>query len=165
MALLPGQHNLLLPTIPPHGLPFALSAPNATFAALPFAQGNHAGRRLLLAEPSAQPASIPASVGVSSMGADGLAMDFDQLPAYAVLDLGRVVHGRLVADVSGPAGAIVDIGWDERLLDGTQRPLPHPGTLHPEWDQVDSWVLDGTARPISTLDARAGRYLAACGLG
>jgi len=155
MALLPGQHNLLLPTIPPHGLPFALSAPNATFAALPFAQGNHAGRRLLLAEPSAQ----PASVGVASIGADGLTMDFDQLPAYAVLDLGRVVHGRLVADVSGPAGAIVDIGWDERLLDGTQRPLPHPGTLHPEWDQVDSWVLDGTARHISTLDARAGRYL------
>ena len=76
-----------------------------------------------------------------------------------VLDLGRTVHGRLTADVSGPSGAIVDIGWDERVISGTLRPLPYPGSLHPQWNQVDSWILDGTTRSISTIDARAGRYI------
>jgi alpha-L-rhamnosidase len=39
------------------------------------------------------------------------------------------------------------------------RPLPYPGSLHPQWNQVDSWVLDGTPRTLSTIDARAGRYI------
>jgi alpha-L-rhamnosidase len=69
------------------------------------------------------------------------------------------VIGRISADVSGPGGSIIDIGWDERLLDNTSRPLPYPGSLHPQWNQTDSWILDSSKRSISTIDARAGRYI------
>jgi alpha-L-rhamnosidase len=75
------------------------------------------------------------------------------------LDLGRTVHGRLTAEVEGQPGAILDIGWDERLTQDTQRPLPFPGSLYSPWNQVDSWILDGRARALTTIDARAGRYL------
>ena len=78
---------------------------------------------------------------------------FGQLTA---LDLGRVVHGRLTAGGSGPAGAVLDIGWDERLWQG--RPWPHPGSRFPGWNQVDSWVLADSVRPVTTLDTRTGRY-------
>lgn len=87
----------------------------------------------------------------------GLTLTFHKAPAYAILDLGRVLHGRVVAEVVGPAGAIVDVGWDERLWHN--RPLPFPGSLHPEMNQVDSWRLDGSQRRLSTIDARAGRFL------
>jgi len=87
-----------------------------------------------------------------------LSLVFQPGQNYALLDLGRSVHGRLQATLNGPAGALIDIGWDERLsADG--RPLPYPGSLHPEWNQVDSWVLDGQERQLTTLDTRAGRYL------
>jgi alpha-L-rhamnosidase len=76
-----------------------------------------------------------------------------------VLDLGRTVHGRLQAEVNGPEGSILDIGWDERLWTDARRPLPFRGSLFPLWNQVDSWVLDGSSRSISTIDARAGRYI------
>jgi len=143
-----GLHNLAFTQIPADGLTFAVSTVGLTFSDLPFGQGNHAGRRLLLAQP----------VSLSDVPS-GLNLSFSGLPAYAVLDLGRTVHGRLSARVSGLAGSIVDIGWDERLAVGTQRPLPYPGSLHPQWNQVDSWVLDGSTRRITTLDARAGRYI------
>lgn len=122
-----------------------LTVPELTLSA-------HAGRRMLLAEPQPDPqavltdAELPATLLL-------------QAPAsYVVLDLGRTVHGRLYAEVEGPAGAIVDIGWDERLWNDTI-PLPFPGLLHPEWNQVDSWRLDGRSHTISTIDARAGRYV------
>lgn len=148
-----GHHILSFAGIPPHGLSFDISAHDIRSATLPFQQGAHAGRRLLLAEPDSQPDQV------SVISGEGITLVFPTTPAYAVLDLGRVVHGRLTAKVSGPAGAIVDVGWDERLLPGTLRPLPYPGSLHPPWNQTDSWVLDGTARSISTIDARAGRYI------
>ena len=149
----PGTHSLEFADIPPEGLTFGLSARAVSTTTIPFEQGVHAGRRLLLAEP------LSSTDAVSVRSTDGLTMTFEKGPAYAVLDLGRVVHGRLEADVSGPAGTVVDIGWDERLLAGTLRPLPYPGSLHPEWNQTDSWVLDGTTRSISTIDSRAGRYV------
>ncbi len=148
-----GSYSLQFADIPVQGLTFGVSTAGISLMSVPFGQGVHAGRRLLLAKPD----DSPGAVSVSSRA--GLTVTFDETPAYAVLDLGRVVHGRLVADVSGPSGAIVDVGWDERLLPDTLRPLPHPGSLHPQWNQTDSWVLDGSARSISTIDARAGRYV------
>jgi alpha-L-rhamnosidase len=90
---------------------------------------------------------------------DGVDVDFYLPPGYVVLDLGRTVHGRLSAEVAGPPGSIVDIGWDERIRTEAQRPLPYMGSLYPEWSQVDSWILDGEARQIRTIDARAGRFI------
>jgi len=79
-------------------------------------------------------------------------------PCYVVLDFGRTLHARLSLVAEGPVGTIVDAGWDERLTAG--RPLPNPGSLGSNaWSQVDSWVLDGTARQLTTLDTRSGRYL------
>lgn len=152
IALAAGRHSLAA-TPGPGGLTLGLGGANLDLGALPFAQGAHAGRRLLLAEPASQ----PGAVGVSST-ASGLSLTFARAPAYAVIDLGRVVYGRVVAEASGPAGAVLDMGWDERLWQGA-RPLPYPGSLHREWNETDSWVLDGGARQISTIDARGGRYI------
>lgn len=113
---------------------------------------SHAGRRVLLAPPQ------PDAQAVIRQSEQPLTLHFQPPASYAILDLGRTVHGRLYAEVAGPAGAIVDIGWDERLWQDTI-PLPFPGALHPEWNQVDSWRLDGRIHPITTIDARAGRYV------
>ncbi len=153
-TLASGPHFLSFTDIPPHGLTFAISTHNVQFRSglPPFQQGLHAGRRLLLAELVSQPNLVTVS------SEDYLNLKFTKLPAYAVLDVGRVVHGRLAAQVVGPPGTIIDIGWDERLWMGF-RPLPYPGTLHEQWNQTDSWILDGSKRSISTLDTRAGRYI------
>jgi alpha-L-rhamnosidase len=153
LGLLPGQHQLTIKNLPATGVTISLGSSNTRLPALPFQQGVHAGRRLLLAEPITDPATQVESVD------SGIKISYSTLPGYAVLDLGRVVYGRLVTNVTGPAGAVLDIGWDERLWNDTNRPLPYPGSLHPEWNQVDSWILDGTRRSISTIDARAGRYI------
>jgi alpha-L-rhamnosidase len=154
MGILPGSHTLLFENIPPQGMTFNVSTQDITYSNLPFEQGVHAGRRLLLAEPVSDSGQVK-----TSSTPDGVNLEFLNPPAYAVLDLGRTVHGRLSAQVSGPSGSIIDIGWDERLSTDYQRPLPFPGSLHPEWNQVDSWILDGSTREISTIDARAGRYI------
>lgn len=148
-----GPHNLSFSGLPSQGITFAVSASGVEFSDFPFQQGNHAGRRMLLANP----ASDLDQIDVSST--DELTVQFNNLPAYIILDLGRTVHGRLHIDVTGPQGTVLDIGWDERLLNDTKRPLPYPGSLHPLWNQVDSWILDGRTRSLSTLDARAGRYV------
>lgn len=155
-SITPGPHQLTLAAIPPEGLPFAISEQNLTLSTLPFGQGNQAGRRLLLAEPVHQSDQVTVSPGQQT---GALNLLFQRAPTYVVLDLGRTVHGRLTVDVTGPSGTLVDIGWDERLLANTLRPLPYPGTLNPEWNQTDSWILDGQTRPIHTIDARAGRYI------
>lgn len=149
-----GEHRLVISGFSPQGITFGVSRPGVTFSNFPFQQGRHAGRRMLLAEPLSSPGQVQA---VET--ADGWSLGFNNLPAYVVLDLGRTVHGRLSADVSGPAGSILDIGWDERLRTDAGRPLPYPGSMYPEWNQVDSWVLDGGRRRLTTLDARAGRYV------
>ncbi|NJN43491.1 MAG: hypothetical protein HC806_01275 [Anaerolineae bacterium] len=110
------------------------------------------GHRLLLAEP------IPSGEVVQEISEKNLTLRIDQTPSYFVLELPRVTHGRLVGTVLGPAGTVIDIGWDEKLFAGT-RPLPFPGSLHPEWSQVDSWMLDGHARELTTIDSRTGRYI------
>ena len=156
----PGSHRLDFAAVPAQGVTFSVSKQGIEFAGLPFQQGVHAGRRLLLAEPVSDPGQV--SLDTTP---DGLQIEFSTLPAYVILDLGRTVHGRLVAEASGPAGSILDMGWDERLRSAANRPLPFPGTRYPEWNQVDSWVLDGTARNISTLDTRAGRYILIAGWG
>ncbi len=71
---------------------------------LPFGQGVHAGRRLLLAEP------ISNAEAVKILPSPGLNIEIGTLPAYFVLDLGRVIHGRVQARVTGKSGAIIDIG-------------------------------------------------------
>jgi len=149
-----GDHYFTFSDIPPDGLTFSVSNKDVNYSNFPFEQGVHAGRRLLLAEPVSDSSHVKT---ISTP--DGLNLEFLNPPAYAVLDLGRTVIGRLSAQVSGPSGAIIDIGWDERLSTDYQRPLPFPGSLHPQWNQVDSWILDGSTHLISTIDARAGRYI------
>ncbi len=132
--------------------PFTIAGDGLTLTA-PLAQGPHAGRRLLLAEPISHPTTFPVTPQLT------LDLEATDLPTYWVLDLGRTVHGRIVAEVEGPAGTLIDIGWDERLWQN-RRPLPYPGYLHNNaWNQVDSWRLDGRRRTITTIDSRAGRYL------
>lgn len=135
-------------------VPVCLTTPPLTreTTLIPFAQGSHAGRRLLLAEP------VPDPVAVLVGPDDTLSLEVVRPPAYVVLDTGRIIHGRLTATISGTAGTVVDIGWDERLWE-EHYPLPSPGSLHSEWNQTDSWILDGQPRTISTLDTRAGQYL------
>jgi len=152
VALVAGTHQLAFEEIPETGVTFSLSNQNIQSGAGPLTQGRHAGRRLLLAEPLRQ------TVGTIITTEAGINLTFEQTPAYVVLDLGRVTHGRWEANLTGAPGTIVDVGWDERLWQN-RRPLPHPGSLHEAWNQTDSWVLDGTSRTVSTLDARAGRYL------
>ncbi len=156
-AIAVGPHLLSFPAVGADGLTFSLTRQDLMLGGLPFEQGLHAGRRLLLSEPVPQPGQVIASSG---LGPEPLLEGIEFLiPAsYAVLDLGRVVHGRLVAEITGPAGSVLDVGWAQRLWQGV-RPLPYPGSLHPEWNQVDSWILDGGNRTIATIDARSGRYL------
>jgi alpha-L-rhamnosidase len=149
-----GSHRISISSIPDEGMTIGVSGSGIAYNNFPFQQGRHAGRRVLLAEPVSDLGQVQALET-----SDGWSLEFDHLPAYLVLDLGRTVHGRLSAEVSGPAGSIVDVGWDERLRTEANRPLPYPGSLYPEWDQVDSWVLDGGRRHLTTLDARAGRYV------
>lgn len=149
-----GAHQIAFSGMPSDGATFAVSTANINASSLPFSQGNHAGRRQLLAHPI----SAPDQVEVISNSGE-LSLQFDSLPGYVVLDLGRTVHGRLSFQATSAPGAILDIGWDERLLSGTQRPLPYPGTQHAQWNQVDSWILTGNPRNLTTLDTRAGRYI------
>lgn len=151
--ILTGTHSIRFQSIPAGGLTYAISAPGSGPIDGAFRQGLNAGRRLLLANPISSPEAVDLQAG------SAISATFQQMPAYLVIDLGRTVYGRVSAQVSGPAGAVLDVGWDERLLPGTLRPLPYPGSLHPEWNQVDSWTLDGTSRSITTLDGRGGRYL------
>jgi alpha-L-rhamnosidase len=114
------------------------------------------GRRTLLAAPVPGGQGAP-QVNLFPHGAEVYIPPGD-IPHYVVLDLGRTRHGRMILEAEGPTGTIVDAGWDERLTEG--RPLPNPGSLVSNlWSQVDSWVLDGTRRALTTLDARSGRYL------
>jgi alpha-L-rhamnosidase len=151
-ALGAGKHTLTASSINAPGLTIGVSTENLDTSALPFSQSTHAGRRMLLAAPASQAGAVSVTPGAA------LTLNFQQTPSYAVIDVGRTVYGRVSATVSGPAGTVLDMGWDERLWQNA-RPLPFPGSLHPEWNQTDSWVLDGTARAISTIDARGGRYL------
>ena len=148
-----GSHKLEFLIIPDDGITFSISTKDIELSNFPFQQGIHAGRRLLLSEPISQ------FVPDITQPQEALDLIFDSLPGYAVFDLGRTVYGRISAKVSGPNGTIIDIGWDERLLNNTLRPLPFPGSLHPQWNQTDSWILDHNHRSISTIDARAGRYI------
>jgi alpha-L-rhamnosidase len=148
-----GKHRLTFDNIPATGLTFQFSKQNIQYSSIPFSQGVHAGRRLLLANYARDLSKVKITTEPA------LGLEFDKQPVYAVLDLGRTIHGRLEAQVSGPVGTIIDIGWDERLFPANSRPLPYPGSLHAEWNQVDSWVLDGSIRDLSTIDSRAGRYI------
>jgi alpha-L-rhamnosidase len=152
VTLLTGTHTLALTTSHKYTLPILLSQQNLVLPTLPFSQTNHAGKRMLLAEP------ISNTTAVERLPERNLGFRMLQSPAYVILDMGRVVHGRFHATVHGSAGTIVDIGWDERLWHDTY-PLPYPGSLHPQWNQTDSWILDGTSRTITTLDSRTGRYI------
>lgn len=149
-----GIRQITFRNVPASGWPVLISV-NGTAPAVnaTFAQGKSAGRRLLLG----QPQSAPGAVSFISQ-IDAATITFNQPASFAVIDLGRVVHGRIEADVQGGAGAVIDVGWDERLWKNIH-PLPHPGSLHPQWSQVDSWVLDGNSRHMSTIDARVGRYV------
>lgn len=150
----PGTHTLSIDDIPPDGMTFSVSTDNISFQnSLPFEQGVHAGRRLLLSEPISNTLNSGENIDLD------LSLKFLALPGYAVIDLGRTIHGRAELEIQGSSGTVVDLGWDERLYPDTKRPLPFPGSLHPQWNQVDSWVLDGTLRKVSTIDTRSGRYL------
>ncbi|HPH96674.1 MAG TPA: hypothetical protein PKW33_17600 [Anaerolineaceae bacterium] len=135
------------------GLHFAVYSPPAGWPLRPLETGAHTGSRLLLADLSPR----NGAVSVASSAA-ALTAVFNATPSYLVLDLGRTRLGRLTGQITGPAGSFVDIGWDERLYNGL-RPLPYPGHMHPEWNEADTWILDGASRDLTTLDARSGRYI------
>lgn len=151
--LVPGENNLTIVNMPEEGITLGASAGAANFSELSIEQGVHVGRRLLLAEP----VETPEAVLVQKT--DSITLTFQQLPAYVLIDLGRVVHGRVEFTATGLAGSIIDVGWDERLTPDTGRALPFPGSWHQEWNQVDSFILDGSEWRVSTIDARAGRYI------
>lgn len=119
----------------------------------PMEAGVHTGSRLLLADLNPQTGPVSVTAAATSMTAV-----FNTTPSYLVLDLGRTRIGRLAGQISGPVGSFVDIGWDEKLYNGV-RPLPYPGHLHPEWNEADTWTLDGATRELTTLDTRSGRYV------
>lgn len=155
-TLRPGAYALVFRNVPARSWPVWLSAPHAHLTeatAHRLHQGTHAGRRLLLV----RPAPDNSAVAVES-GPHGYMLTFNRTPSYVVLDLGRVVHGRIEAQVDGPAGAVLDVGWAERTWRNGYPP-PYLGSLHPEWNPTDSWVLDGRLRRMTTIDARAGRYV------
>ena len=147
----PGLHTLSNKNVKVFPL-FAVFTDGIQVEAAPVHQGSHIGHRLLLAEP------IPNESVLLNLGGKGINLRLDQTPSYLVLELPRITHGRLAATILGPAGTVVDIGWDEKLYNGV-RPLPFPGTLHPQWSQVDSWVLDGNSREMTTIDTRTGKYI------
>jgi len=151
-GLEPGTHILTFADLPTQGLTFSLPRHDIVVPDNLLQQGLHAGRRLLLADLVSQPDVV------DIQSDQGISLTFTDAPAYVVLDLGRVVHGRVVAEVSGSAGTVIDMGWDERLWEN-RRPLPYPGSLHPQWNQTDSWILDASPRSITTIDARSGRYI------
>ncbi len=150
----PGTHQVTFVDFSPAGAAFNLSSLGLKPANLPFSQGDHAGRRLLLAEPVSHPGQVTAVEGQ-----DGWDFTFTAPQTYLLLDLGRTVHGRLSAEVSGPVGAVLDIGWDERLHPPSEQAAPlsrlassgvEPGRfMGARWDE----------EVLTTLDARAGRYV------
>ncbi|NJK78823.1 MAG: hypothetical protein HC914_02495, partial [Chloroflexaceae bacterium] len=160
-TLAAGFSTLTVP-IPPEGVALALPA-NLSITNYVLSQGTTAGRRMLLGNPVAGATAAPVVTladGTASIDIPALPTHPDRnnvSPRYVVLDFGRTIHARVDLVAEGERGTLVDIGWDERLLHG--RPLPAPGPLHRNlWQQVDSWVLDGTARRLTTLDTRSGRY-------
>lgn len=155
-SLAAGQHTLLA-AVPAGGRALLIGGEGILVeAAPPQTQGRDAGRRTLLLHPQTNSVLGP-SVQLRTTGADILVPDAPY-PRYVALSFARTLHGRISVTVDGPPGTLVDIGLDERLRDG--RVLPAPGSLHDNlWQQVDSWVLDGTTRTLTTIDARAGQYL------
>ncbi|MFZ6026454.1 MAG: family 78 glycoside hydrolase catalytic domain [Chloroflexota bacterium] len=153
VRLFRGAHTLTFTRLSATGTTFSVSTENVSFKEFPFSQGQHAGRRMLLG------ATLSAFDAFDIVWEDQLGVDFPAAPSYLVLDLGRTVHGRIVVEAAGASGTVLDMGWDERLVPGTKRPLPFPGSAHKEWNQVDSWILDGRSRTVSTLDVRSGRYI------
>lgn len=159
VPLAEGINELIVGPIPDTGVTLQLTPLNFALPDWPMQPSVQSGRRLLL------PDLAPAEEAVQIVSArpdgrqvDGFAVTFLETPGYLLLDLGRTVHGRLYAQVSGPAGTVVDVGWDERIH-RWGRPLPYAGTLNPPISQVDSWVLDGGQGQMATIDARAGRYV------
>jgi len=147
----PGDHQITIVQLSEDGVRLSLSTDNIVWGNIPFEQGINAGKRLLLAEYSSQESIIDLAKSDTII--------INQLPAYLVLDVGRVIHGRLTLDILGSDGTVVDIGWDERLFKDTLRPLPYPGSAHSLWNQTDSWILDGRKHQISTIDSRTGRFI------
>jgi len=134
----------------------ALCAPGVDWGALPPPVAYRPDQRMLLVNPVPGGDAVPI-VRLSPEGAE-IDIPAGATPRYVVLDFGRTLHARMVVTATGEAGTIIDAGWDERLTEN--RPLPSSGSLTSlAWGQADTWVLDGTPRVLTTLDARAGRYL------
>lgn len=154
-ALTAGSYRLGI-AVPPQGRALLIGGPGVSLTSPPaLQQGRDPGRRTLLLNPLPDPSGPQVELG--AQGAE-VTVTAGLTPRYLALDMGRTVYGRVEALAEGPAGTLVEIGWDERLRAG--RPLPAPGSLHDGlWRLIDSWVLDGSPRRLSTLDARGGRYL------
>lgn len=154
--LLPGEHILrvLSPTVENELL--TLCATGVEWEALPTPVVYKPEQRMLLANPVPGGKTAP-TVQFTPDGAE-IDIPAGDTPRYVVLDFGRTLHARMIVTATGEAGTVIDAGWDERLTEN--RPLPSSGSLTPfAWGQVDTWVLDGTPRVLTTLDTRAGRYL------
>jgi len=154
--LLPGGHTLrvLSPTVESDVLALCSTGVDWGMIAAPVTYRPE--QRMLLANPMPGGETAP-TVQFTPDGAE-IDIPAGDTPRYVVLDFGRTLHVRMIVTATGEAGTVIDVGWDERLIEN--RPLPSSGSLTPfAWGQVDTWVLDGTPRVLTTLDARAGRYL------
>jgi hypothetical protein len=75
---------------------------------------------------------------------------------YVTFDFGREVAGCVALDVTGPAGAIVDLAWAEGLGDDDGLDPAAVGVR-----RADRFVLDGGRQRLRTVGRRALRYLMA----
>ncbi|MBN2004379.1 MAG: hypothetical protein JXA21_13575 [Anaerolineae bacterium] len=156
MTLTPGAHTLRVISPTNEGDLFALCAEGVDWGTLPAPLSYRPEQRMLLANPIPGGDTAP-SVHLTPDGAE-IDIPAGNTPRYVVLDFGRTLHVRIVVTAAGETGTVIDAGWDERLT--ANRPLPNPGSLaYHYWSQADTWILDGTPRPLTTLDTRAGRYL------
>ncbi len=83
-----------------------------------------------------------------------LNLDFGSLYSPAVvLDFGRIVTARVRLSLDGPAGAIVDIGYAERLVDGRFNICVDGAAI------ADRYILKDGRQVFETFTWKAFRYL------
>ena len=84
--------------------------------------------------------------------------DFDGVyDAVVVLDLGELVNAHFEIEAEGRAGAVIDIGYADRLNGGKVSPF-HPATRR-QHEQADQYVLRDGRQSWRTFDWRHFQYV------
>ncbi|HRU05059.1 MAG TPA: family 78 glycoside hydrolase catalytic domain [Candidatus Brocadiia bacterium] len=136
------------------------SAPRATLAPPPPPELMDDYGKLMDVEPV-----LPAPEGLLT-GAEGAAAVWplvihppaDRQCARLLFDIGRLEAGHLEFEIEGPPGAIMDIGYNEALVEG-RLPTAH-GELGKGYRFADRYVLgQGRRRYVSLFAFRAARFI------